>query len=309
MKDFLKKIQTPIILAVLLLFSFNLSGQGSATGYLYVYPSDPSAYPNQQGGSSNPILNAIFQQHQVVQYTKSFPGAQSEQLQNAYDIHCNGNVEDLKMNLALTGLFESIEIAGYYQLANCPTNCSNPLTVNDPGAQYQFDMTQAGCAWTITQGNPDVVIAVVDADFDMTNDDLNDGQIISMWGANNGSNFHGSRVAGMIVATPNNGVLTAGLAPNVKVAAYSVPTFQGPTGGWLGNPWPGIWQAYQDGRRIINVSWTGTGFWPVPPVLNETRFAIEEMVANGTLLVVAAGNSQNPPGGSTGHDNYADICH
>ena len=140
MKDFFKKIQTSIIWAALLLFSFNLSAQGSAAGYLYVYPSDPSAYPNQQGNPSNPTLVSLFQQYQVVLYTKSFPGALSEQLANTYEIHCNGNVFDLKTSLISTGLFESIEILGYYELANnCPTQCSNPLTVNDPGAQYQFE--------------------------------------------------------------------------------------------------------------------------------------------------------------------------
>lgn len=300
MKDFLKNFQTSFLLAALLLFSFNLLAQGSAQGYLYVYPSDPSAYPDSQGTPSNPGLQAVFQQYQVVLYTKSFPGAQSEELENAYEVHCDGNVFDLKTGIESTGLFESIQISGYYELATtCPTECTNPLTVNDPGAQYQFDMTQAGCAWTITQGSPEIIVGVADATFDLTNDDLNDGQIVYVWGANNGTNWHGSRVAGMIVATPNNGVLTAGLAPNCKVAAYSVPT-----NGNFGNPWPAIWQAYLDGRRIINVSWSGPGGWTEPSPITIVD-AIKEIVGSGTLLVVAAGNGD--PGNPTPHDAYADI--
>ena len=50
-------------------------------------------------------------------------------------------------------------------------------------------MTQAGCAWTITQGNPEIIVGVADATFDLTNDDLNDGQIVYVWGANNGTDF------------------------------------------------------------------------------------------------------------------------
>ncbi len=153
--------------------------QSTASKYLYVYPSDPSAYPNQQGGTSNPTLQVIFQQFLVVKYVKSFPNAQSQQLQNAYEVHCTGDVSALQTELENTGLFSLVELAGYYTLANCPSTCSNPLSVSDPNAGYQFDITQAGCAWTITQGNPDVIVAVVDAYFDLTNDDLNDGQIIS----------------------------------------------------------------------------------------------------------------------------------
>ena len=49
-------------------------------------------------------------------------------------------------------------------------------------------------AWTITQGDPNVVIAVVDTKFDLTNPDLV-GKFISMDGANNGNNLHGSEVS------------------------------------------------------------------------------------------------------------------
>ncbi len=293
------KIRLAATLAAFALCTTLIYAQGSASGYLYVYPSEPSAYPNQQGGVSNPALQSILDNYQVVSYVKSFPGAVSQLLQNAYEIHCNGDVNALKAELEGVGLFSLIELTGYYELATCPTTCSNPLTVNDPNAGYQFDITQAGCAWTVTQGSPDIVVGVADAFFDLNDDDLNDGQIISQWGTNIAMNPHGTLVAGMIVATPNNANGTAGLAPNIKVAAYSVNT-----SGSSGNPWPGIWQAYLDGRRIINVSWTGTGALPSTPPLTKLE-AIHEMVDNGTLLVVAAGNSD--PGNTTKHDEYADI--
>lgn len=286
-----------VMVVVLFLSGLYLLAQGSATGYLYVYPDDPSAYPDPNGSPGNPTLQALFQQYQVVAYLKSFPNASDPGLDNAYEIHCNTDISALNGALQQTKLFSVIEEAAYYELVNCPTPCNNPLTVNDPNAGYQFDLTQAGCAWTITQGNPDIVVGVADAFFDLNDDDLNDGQIISLWGPNNSTNPHGTLVAGMIVATPNNGTGTAGLAPNIKVAAYSVPT-NGP----FGNPWPAIWQAYLDGRRIINVSWSGVGGSSAPLT---TVQAITEIVNNGTLLVVAAGNGD--PGNPTPHDAYADI--
>jgi hypothetical protein len=155
------------------------------------------------------------------------------------------------------------------------------------------------CAWNITQGDPSVVVAVVDTDFDLNHPDLQ-GKVISKVGTPGSAScaYHGLIVAATIVATPNNGIGVAGVAPGARVAGYVVTTSGACGSGCSGNPWPSVWQAYVDGRRIISVSWCcslGSG-----TVVN----AIKEMTDNGTLLVVAAGNGDP---GDIAHANYSNI--
>ncbi len=282
--------------------------QGSAKGYLYVYPSAPSAYPNQQGGSNNSTVQNLFQQHQVVSYFQSFPGAVTGNLGNAYEIHLNGDENALKTALESTNLFSYIEREPYMQAAglnvlDCPEPCSSPQSVNDPRSSYELTMPGYLCAWNITQGNPSVVVAVVDTDFDLNHPDLQ-GQIISKVGipGSPGCAYHGNVVAATIVAKANNGLNAAGVAPGVRVAGYVVKTnpFDDCTTGCYGSPWAQVWQAYIDGRRIINVSWTGAEQGLASTTLLQS---IQEITSNGTLLIVAAGNRY----GKTYHTDYSNF--
>ncbi len=185
---------------------------------------------------------------------------------------------------------------------DCPILCSNPATVNDPYSGYELTLPGYPCAWGITQGDPSVVIAVVDADFDLNHPDLS-GNIISKVGTPGSPEcgWHGNAVAGAIIATPNNGIDVAGAAPGAKVAGYIVDSQFLANCGCKGNPWPQVWKAYLDGRRIINVSWSGMeqGTSGVPVVA-----AIKEMTENGTLLILAAGNGQP---GDFNHWEYSNI--
>jgi hypothetical protein len=303
MKNFFKKILLAVIVVLLSTCGMQVIAQGNADGYLYVYPSDPTAYPNQQGGVSNLMLQNILSVHQVVSYVKSFPGAVRQQLQNAYEIHCDGDVGALKISLENTGLFEHIELEGYMQpasrpLLDCPEPCSNPQSINDPNSGYELTMPGYPCAWNITRGDPSLVVAVVDTDFDLANPDLQ-GQVIDKVGTPlSGCAHHGTVVAGIIVGKANNGIGVAGVAPDVKVVGYVVPTPGTCNAGCNGSPWSPTWQAYRDGLRIINVSWSGLG--SSPTVVN----AIKEMTENGTILILAAGNGDP---GDIAHEAYSDI--
>lgn len=304
----LTKTQSLAIIATLVFLGTNLLAQGNApTAYLYVYPSDPSAYP----GQSNQVLQDLFNAYQVVGYFKSFPGAENPSLQNAYEVHCQGDVEELKLKLEDTGLFQELELQGYMKTVNikmldCPDQCSSPMSVNDPNSGYELDLPGYPCAWNITQGDPSVVVAVVDTDFDLNHPDLQ-GQIISKEGTAGSPEcvYHGTIVAGTIVAKANNGIDVAGVAPGVRVAGYVVRSIGNCVGGDIsctGDPWPQVWKAYKDGHRIINVSWGSlNGSSAVTPTLLNS---ITEMTQNGTMVVLAAGNG-GP--GEIGHPTYSNI--
>ena len=108
MKNLHKKIRPAFFVVLITTCAMQVRAQGSADGYLYVFPSDPTAYQDQQGGVSNLTLQSILSGYQVVSYVKSFPGAVSQQLQNAYEIHCDGDVDALKISLENTGLFSTV---------------------------------------------------------------------------------------------------------------------------------------------------------------------------------------------------------
>lgn len=280
-----------ITLAWLVLFML-LSGtsmaQWTPQPYLYAYPSDPTAYPAPPSLTNNTALEAIFVQYQVSAYYQAFPGCQNPELQKAHEIYCNGDIDGLKTALQVSGLFSFVEKAAlYYPTNTCPTGCSNPVVVNDPNPGYQLDITEARCAWTITKGDPNVVIAVVDTEFDLNNPDLQ-GKFVSVTGTN-GTYVHGTPVSGMIVAEHNNNFGCAGLAPDCRLAGYVVS----------GSVWDAVWQAYVDGYRVINISWVGAGS------STTIELAAQEMRENGTLIVWSAGNGNF--GDPSQHPGYANI--
>ncbi|MGH9040800.1 MAG: S8 family serine peptidase, partial [Acidimicrobiia bacterium] len=110
----------------------------------------------------------------------------------------------------------------------CFTGCT--LTFDDGNSTVrlsQTEMFQIGApdAWSVTTGNPDLLVAVIDTDVDATQPDLV-GKVIE------GRNFsgdsepdssgHGTAVAGIIAAQPDNGRGIAGLGWATRVLSVRV---------------------------------------------------------------------------------------
>jgi serine protease len=108
------------------------------------------------------------------------------------------------------------------------------------------------------------------------------------------SDWHGTQVAGLIAALTNNGIGMAGVGPNLRVLPVRVLGKCGE--GYdsdiiAGMRWaagltvPGI-PANADRARVINMSFGGEGMCTQP-----YRDAVAEIMAAGTVLVAAAGNT------------------
>jgi len=307
---FFRKTLPKLILALLLGVNFAYS-QGSADQYLYVYSPLPNAIPDNNGNVSDTDLQQILNFYDYQSYSQSFLGAQSSSLLNVYEIHLNGNPYDLKADLDQLSLFSLVEVVDYMKIAqigNTCKGCDISHDLNDPNIRYELDLPGYPCAWEITEGSPDVTVAVVDTDFDQTNPELANG-LISVWTPPNyivdDCGYHGNIVSGVIIAQHNNNIGAAGVAPGVKVAGYRVRTgdFCNANGdvSCSGNPWSSVWQAYLDGHKIINVSWSGVGSTSFPG--QAIVDAVTEMTESGVLLVVAAGNTT----GGTSHSAYSNI--
>lgn len=179
-------------------------------------------------------------------------------------------------------------------------------------------------AWAVTQGSPSVVVAVLDtgitvhpdlagqtvAGYDMIVDTAvaNDGDGRDAdpadpgdWEFSYTSSWHGTHVAGTIAAVTNNAEGIVGVAPNVKVQAVRV---LGTGGGYTSDIVAGITWASGGAisgvptnptpARVISMSLGGASACSIAEAT-----AISAAIARGTVVVVAAGNSNANTSGFT----------
>lgn len=166
------------------------------------------------------------------------------------------------------------------------------------GLQWSLDKLEIFPAWKISSGSPNILVAVVDSGIDYQHPDLQ-GQII------NGPDFmpsnsmddaspdsqdqdpmdelgHGTHVAGLIGAIPNNQRGVAGIAPQVKILNLKALNAQG----W-GSAFAiaqAVTQAADKGARIINMS-LGSKEASKP-----IELAVQYALKKGCLVIAAAGN-------------------
>jgi serine protease len=206
-----------------------------------------------------------------------------------------------------------------------------PLAVpNDPryNEQWHYFESVAGinlpAAWDITTGSDDIFVAVIDTGI-VEHEDLagrvqGGYDMISMrfnardgdgrdpdpsdegdWSFSRSSSWHGTHVAGTIGAASNNGVGVAGVNWTSKVVPVRV---LGRIGGFTSDIVDGIrWAAglpvpsvpnNPHVSRVINMSLGGSGSCG-----STYQNAINDAVAAGTVVVVAAGNSNIDAAGAT----------
>lgn len=174
-------------------------------------------------------------------------------------------------------------------------------------------------AWDIQQGDPNVVVAVLDSGVTIDHPDLrgqiwtnpNPGQSgcgndlhgcnfvdqrfidASCPNANTGSApnpnvvpyfFHGTFVAGVIGAATNNGIGVAGIVRHASIMPVTIGDCVGPLSTALAN---GIMYAVANGAAVINLSIGASNCDPMPSyVLN----AINQAERQGVTVVAASGN-------------------
>ena len=158
-------------------------------------------------------------------------------------------------------------------------------------SQSDFVHIGAPDAWAITHGDPNTLVAVVDTDVDATQPDLV-GKVVM------GENFsgdttpdpegHGTAVAGLIAAIPNNNIGIAGLGWNTKVLSVRVLDSQG--AGLASHIAAGVrYAADYPGVKVINLSLqqdqNDSG-----KVSTELADAIAYAQSKGLVVVAAAGN-------------------
>jgi subtilisin family serine protease len=164
--------------------------------------------------------------------------------------------------------------------------------------QWALERVGAPCAWAITTGREDVIVAVVDSGVDMGHPDLQgrlrkDGfDFVDNDGDPGDENGHGTHVTGIIAATLNNAEGGAGLAPSVQVLPVRVMSAEGVGGDR--RIAAGISYAVDKGARVINLSLGSTLLLATPESSPLISRAIRRALDAGIVVVVAAGNDFVP---------------
>ncbi len=172
------------------------------------------------------------------------------------------------------------------------TSPTSPPYVTPPqpteSMDYSRSILNVQPAWNITEGSPDVVVAVIDSGVDYFHPDLA-ANIFDV-----GYDFYHDRVGGYddnghgthcsgIIAAARNGIGVRGIAPKVKILPVK---FLGPDGsGDTADAVKAIDYAVARGARILSNSWGGGGF---SQLLDD---AIQRAINKGVIFVAAAGNN------------------
>jgi thermitase len=160
---------------------------------------------------------------------------------------------------------------------------------NISGGAWGWYVTHTTQAWDITQGNPNVQIAVLDTGIKTNGLADFSGQISSTWNvmnnstdATSGAGNHGTYVAGVVGLAVGNDVGNAGYCPLCKIMVVQVGTDSGAS---LSNIASGVTYAADHGAKVINLSWAGTAD------SSTMQSAINYAHNKGLVIFAAAGNS------------------
>jgi subtilisin family serine protease len=195
------------------------------------------------------------------------------------------------------------------------------VTTNDPffttdssleDKQWYLPKIKLPEAWNYTKGSTSVIVAVIDTGIHASHLDLNDGRIIAGHdmlddtpidaAADSDDNGHGTAVAGVIGAIPNNQKGLAGINWSVQIMPVKALDAQG--NGDLSAISSGIIWAADHGASIINLSLGGSGFPNNATMANAIAYAYNKNV----LVVAAAGNDTASQGLNLDRDPVYPVC-
>lgn len=232
----------------------------------------------------------------IYTFERMYPTAQTPRLQRIYFVEVSENFANENSFLQRNEVERFFLLDNDENLIDDSENIplpSNPPFVlpndyDDPytGERYTaYDLIRLPLAWTITTGDPNVLIGVDDVANPLEHPDL-EGQIFDTILINNYNGpywDHGVAVSGKIVAKANNNQYIAGIAHESKVVfAYTNGGARDLINGLLLlSDYPNV--------RVINCSWSMFDYHSLKPDLDDAIAEINTL-PNPPLIVAIAGN-------------------
>jgi len=162
-------------------------------------------------------------------------------------------------------------------------------------------------AWTITQGRPEIHIAVVDQGVQLNHPDLaanllpgfdatgngTNGGPFNMTGSNSQTaDFHGTACAGIIAAVKDNGIGITGVAPNCKLLPVNTSVNGNLTNQALADGLEWSWNPSFGNADVISNSWGGGS--PSSVITNAINSAVNQgRDGLGCVVLFSTGNDEN----------------
>lgn len=188
------------------------------------------------------------------------------------------------------------------------------FTSNFQNIDRQWALPRLGVpdAWSFTTGSSQIIVAVIDTGIDQTHEDLRKSSFVSGYdfllnqeilpGTDSDDSGHGTLVAGVLAATPNNGLGITGVAWSVGIMPLKALNAEGE--GISENVGKAIRYATDHGASIINLSLGGVGFGQDIGLANAIRYAY----GHNVVLVAAAGNDLAASGVDLDKEPVFPIC-
>ncbi|MCR9142126.1 MAG: S8 family serine peptidase [bacterium] len=238
-------------------------------------------------------LTELFRQHGVHAFEPAFPGIDDPILKRTYGMEVEFEAEALAAALREEHRerFALIEAVPQMWPLYTPNDYFSPIMAA-PDSNWHLNITKATGAWSISRGDPDVVIGIMEARgtyFDENHEDLQ-GEFRSIyysWG-HMGGVYHGGAVAHLASGKTDNGIGLASMGYNTKLAGFVWTSFGG---------WSDIGQIYvlvKRGARIINMSFYFGDHTGRPVHSGTAHTVIKHLYSLDAILIAGAGNDLYP---------------
>lgn len=245
---------------------------------------------NGQVVSTNPTINNMIADLNITSIAKALPAARTEGLKNVYEIACNCDENVLLQEVArLSNVFTNPELAPVYETLNTPNDYSTTFA-ND----YALNLINAQGAWDITTGDSSIVIAVCDQNYVLNHEELV-GKFNYVTPNNmNPTTTHGTAVAITAAGRTNNNLGKSSIGYNSTLQLRAMNYNE-------------VLDATYNGARVINLSWSSGCFANA-----YTQQIVDEVYANGVVLIASAGNGNTCGGPSNlvypaAHDHVISV--
>jgi hypothetical protein len=218
-------------------------------------------------GSTNPSFANALNQIGVSEVHQALSNSKNEKLQGVYEFNCACDVSTLENTLRnFPGVIAEIERAPEYKTLYVPNDYNAVFSTN-----YALDLIKAPQAWNQTQSNAGIIVGISDENLNPNHEELA-GKITYYDYHNTLASEHGTAVAIIAAGKTDNQVGVSSIGFNSSIAFYEMNFNQ-------------LLAATYAGIDVINVSWfSGCSYSQFE------QDVIDEVYANGTFIVAAAGN-------------------
>ncbi|MBI4646380.1 MAG: S8 family serine peptidase [Bacteroidia bacterium] len=259
--------------------------------WLKVNQSSAFATNNHNNFTKNDALNQTLIHYKVKSYKQAVPFAKNPELLKIHELTCDCKIDSLISELERNHTNVVKDFSRFY---------INDTVTYDPadymwylGWLWHLNKIQANLAWDITHGNPNIKIAVIDYDVDISHPDLA-SKIVPLYDPYTNIAFdcspyngHGTCVASFAGAetTEQGNIANGQLASagfNTKIIFYNSPSSAQQ---FLARA---LHASNIMNARVI-VSCAGGSLCCSPAATGEADF-VKEILDNGTVIIAPAGN-------------------